>query len=230
MMKKGLIGCGGCLGLIIIIVIISAAINGTTRNTSSNSNSTSPSNTSTTNTATVTVVPTRQVVRTSVTLGAGTFQGGKDVAVGLYDVTTQNGESGNFIVSGTDSIDEILGIADGQGVAKVRTKISSDDKIEISSLNHVIFTPVTAPSVTTYKKTTLYAGTWTVGQDIAPGRYVATTTAGSSGNFIVSGVDDIDEILGIADGQGVANVTTDLSSGDTIDISSLNEVDLTPTK
>jgi hypothetical protein len=169
------------------------------------------------------------VTGTATTLGAGTFTGGKDVAVGLYDVTPGSGQSGNFIVSGTDSYDEILGVSDGQGVPKVRVQISTGDSIQISGLSQVVFTPVTAAFVTTHTTTTLYAGTFTVGQDIGAGRYVATPGAGESGNFIVTGSDSVDEILGgsSADG-GVPSVTTNLTKGDAIQISGLSQVTLTP--
>jgi hypothetical protein len=171
----------------------------------------------------------RKVQGTAVTLGAGTFAGGKDVAVGLYDVTTAAGQSGNFIVTGTDSYDEILG-ADGlgDGVPSVRAKISTGDQIEVSGLSAVTFTPVTAPLVTAHVTTNIGAGTWVVGQDIGAGRYVATPAAGQSGNFIVQGNDSYDEILGgsAADG-GVPSVTVTLSKGDVVDISGISQVTLT---
>lgn len=78
----------------------------------------------------------------AVTLGAGTFTGGKDVAVGLYNVTTGAGESGNFIVTGTDTYDEILGgaAADG-GVPNVTDNLTNGDVIDISGLSEVTLTP-----------------------------------------------------------------------------------------
>jgi hypothetical protein len=165
----------------------------------------------------------RQVTGKATTLGAGTFSGGKDVPVGLYDVTAP-GQSGNFIVSGTDSYNEIF----GQGVTKIRAQISDGDKIELSGLSSVTFTPVSTPFVTTYKLVTLYAGTFIVGQDIGAGRYVATTTPGSSGNFIVSGADSVNEILGQNGVGSVPSVTTDLTDGDVITISGLGQVTMAP--
>lgn len=165
------------------------------------------------------------------TLEAGTFTGGQDVAVGLYDVTGGAGESGNFMVSGTDSYNEILGsdTADGD-VPQIRVHISGGDQIQISGLSQVTFTPVTTPFVTSYSAVNLYAGTFTVGQDIAPGRYVVTPGSGESGNFIVSGNDDYNEILGDDTSMGdVPTVTVNLTDGDTIDISSLSQVTMTPT-
>jgi hypothetical protein len=174
-------------------------------------------------------VAARKVTGVAKTLGAGTFAGGTDVAVGLYVVTTGAGQSGNFIVTGTDSYDEILGgaSADG-GVPKVRVQISTGDQIEISGLSSVHFAPVSSPYLTTHATGTLYAGTFTVGQDIGAGRYVATPGGGQSGNFIVSGNDSYDEILGgpSADG-GVPNLTVSLANGDVIDISGLSQVTLT---
>jgi hypothetical protein len=165
--------------------------------------------------------PTRQVTGTATTLGAGTFTGGKDAAAGLYDVTPGAGQSGNFIVNGTDSYNEVLG---ANGVVKVRVKISSGDSIEISGLSQVTFTLVTTPLVTTHSQVTLYAGTWTAGEDIGPGRYVATPGAGQSGNFIVE-AENVNEILG---SNGVPSVTFDVKNGDVISISSLGQVTMTP--
>ncbi len=98
-------------------------------------------------------------------------------------------------MTGTDSYNEIHGVADGRGVPKVRVTILGGDSIQISSLSQVTFTHVTAPFVTAVQTTNIYAGTFTVGQDIAPGRYIATPGAGQSGNFIVTGNNSYNEIL-----------------------------------
>jgi hypothetical protein len=157
------------------------------------------------------------------TLGAGTFTGGTDVAPGLYDVTAGTGQSGNFIVTGTNEYDEILGGSDG--VPKVRAQISNGDSIKIDSLSQVVFTPVTTPLVTGHVPVTLYAGTWTVGEDLGPGRYVAMPGSGESGNFIIE-AQGVDEILGGSD--GVPNVTFNVNKGDIVSIASLSQVTLTP--
>jgi hypothetical protein len=222
--------------ILVAIVIISKASGGgstssaTSSTSSGNSGSTSAKAAAPMQTPQSTPKPAvRQVEGTAVTLGAGTFAGGKDVAVGLYDVTPGAGQSGNFIVTGTDSYNEILGVSDGQGVPKVRVTISSGDSIQISSLSQVTFSPVTTPFVTSQQTTNLYAGTFTVGQDIAAGRYVATPGSGQTGNFIVTGNDSYNEILGgDASMGGVPNVTVDLTDGDIIDISGLSQVSLTP--
>src|SRR5215471_10955871 len=99
----------------------------------------------------------RDVTGKYTTLGAGTFQGGKDVVSGTYDVTAP-GQTGNFMVSGTDTYNEIF----GQGVTKVRATIADGDKIELSGLDNVIFTPVTSDYITSHSKVTLYAGTFVV--------------------------------------------------------------------
>jgi hypothetical protein len=170
----------------------------------------------------------RHVQGTAVTLGAGTFTGGKDVAVGLYDVTPGSGQSGNFTVSGTDSYNEILGDAASLGVPMVRAQISTGDQIQIASLSAVTFTPVSTPYSTSHTTTNIYAGTWTVGQDVGAGRYVATPGPGQSGNFIVSGNDSYNEILGgDASTGGVPSLTISISKGDVIAVSGLSQVTLT---
>jgi hypothetical protein len=163
----------------------------------------------------------RDVTGKYTALGAGTFQGGKDVVSGTYDVTAP-GQMGNFMVEGSDTYNEIF----GQGVTKVRATISDGDKITLSGLDSVIFTPVTSDYITSHSKVTLYAGTFVVGQDIGAGRYVATTVPGASGNFIVS--NGTNEILGKNDFGGVSSVSVDLADGDVITISSLSQVTMTP--
>ena len=223
----------------VVIVIIGAAGNNTgakkkvTSTTPSTSRAVSHARGATTTRSTVaptptappTTVPTRHNSAVAVTLGAGNYTGGRDVATGLYDVTTSPGQSGNFIVNGADSYNEILGSAAGLGVPKIRVKVSNGDEIQISGLSQVVFTPVTAPLVTRQAPATLYAGTWTVGQDVGPGRYVATPGPGQSGNFIIVS-EGVNEILGGS--LGVPSVTFTVHSGDVISISSLSQVTLTP--
>lgn len=226
---------------IVIIILVIAGSGGTKPNATKGASTRasagealSPTTAPTPNTTVSTTTPapkvrTRVVRGKKVTLGAGSFTGGKDVAAGLYNVTAGPGQSGNFIVSGTDSYDEILGsLADG-GVPEIRAQISNGDSIKIEGLSSVTFTPVTTPFVTTHSTVVLYAGTWTVGQDLGPGRYVATPGSGQSGNFIID-AEGVDEILGgSAAYGGVPSVTFNVSNGDVIDISGLSQVTLTPT-
>ncbi len=221
----------GILALIIVFGVIGGLANSNSSNNSTQSASGSTSTHSNAQAAQPTTAPAvRKVIGTAVTLGAGTFTGGKDVAVGLYDVTPGVGQSGNFIVTGNDSYDEILGgDSTTGGVPKTRVQISSGDSIQISGLSSVTFTPVSTSFVTNYSPVTLYAGTFTVGQDIGAGRYVATPGTGQSGNFIVSGNDSYDEILGgNSSTGGVPNLTVNLTDGDIISISGMSQVTLNP--
>ena len=162
------------------------------------------------------------------TLGAGNFTGGTDVTPGLYDVTTSPGQSGDFIVSGTDSYNEILDSSGSRGVPEIRVHISNGDQIQIPGLSPVFFTPVSTPFVTTHSAATLYAGTWTVGQDVGAGRYVATPGAGESGAFVIKAEGVKERLSGDPGGGAVASVTFDVESGDIIAISDLEQVTLTP--
>jgi hypothetical protein len=160
-----------------------------------------------------------------VTLGSGKFVGGTDVAAGLYDVTTGPGASGHFVVSGTDSYDEILGT---NGVPKVRVQITIGDQIEIQNLAQVTFSPVSTPFVTTQSAVNLYAGTWTVGEDLGPGRYVATPGSGQSGTFSIAN-EGVSVVLGGDPSQGQEpSATFTVAMGDVIAISGLGQVALTP--
>jgi hypothetical protein len=163
-----------------------------------------------------------------VTLGSGNFTGGTDVQPGLYDVTTGPGQSGSFVVTGTDSYNEILGSSGTRGVPEIRVQISTGDRITITGLSEVMFAPVSTPFVTTQSAVTLYAGTWTVGQDLGPGRYVATPGAGQSGKFVVES-EGVDVVLGGHPRRGqVPSVTFSVNDGDIITISGLGTVALAP--
>jgi hypothetical protein len=160
-----------------------------------------------------------------VTLGSGTFSGGTDVAPGLYDVTTGQDQSGQFVVHGTDSYNEVLGTP---GVPKIRVQIANGDQIEIWNLSQVSFTPVSTPFVTSHSAVTLYAGTWTVGQDLGPGRYVATPGSGQSGRLIITS-EGVNVVLGDDSNHGeVPSYTFSVQSGDVIDITGLAQVTLEP--
>jgi hypothetical protein len=147
---------------------------------------------------------------------------------GLYDVTVSAGESGRFIVTGADSYDELLDSSGTTGVPEIRVQISNHDQIQISGLSEVFFTPVSTPFVTTYSAVTLYAGTWTVGQDLGPGTYVATAPAGQSGSLVIAS-EGVHKRLDGNSGSGTSSSTTfTVQNGDVIAISGLAQVTLAP--
>lgn len=163
------------------------------------------------------------------TLGAGTFSGGTDVAPGLYDVTTGPDQKGSFVVTGTDSYNEVLDSSGTQGVPEIRVLIANGDQIQLSKLTQVNFTPVSTPFVTSHTAVTLYPGTWTVGQDLGPGKYVATPAAGERGNFIITN-EGINVVLGNVPGRGeMPSVTFSVRNGDVLTITgNLGQVTLQP--
>lgn len=162
------------------------------------------------------------------TLGTGTFTVGPDVPVGRYAITAKAGESGNLSASSSDNplaINAILGDAGGLGVPSVTSTLTKGETLTISGLSAVAFTP--AP---TKLRTSLSTGDWVVGLDIAAGRYVAKPAQGGSGNFTVydkDGLPTTNEVLGVASGMGVPDVTVSLSDGDQIGISGLSGVTFT---
>lgn len=165
----------------------------------------------------------RVVKGEQITLAAGQFESPRDIKPGLYDVTPGGGQ-GNFHISGSNTYNEILG--GDYGVNRVRVDLADNSSIEVSGLSNVIFTPVSSPFVTEYKETELYAGTFTVGEDIAAGRYIVKPGAGQEGNFHVSGSSFVNEILG---GEyGVPEYSVTLESGDNIELSSFNSVLFSP--
>ncbi len=101
------------------------------------------------------------------------------------------------------------------------TDIKAGDAIEIMGLDGVQFT-----SVKNVLSNTLQAGNWTVGKDIAAGRYKITTTSGSGNLFVYRGSSLlVNEILASKkQDYAVTSVTTTLKNGDLINISGLNKV------
>ena len=81
------------------------------------------------------------------------------------------------------------------------------------------------------KLTVLGSGTFTVGQDLPPGRYVITPKTGESGNLSATTTDDpvaINAILGDADGLGVPTYTATMTKGEVVKISGMSRVRFTP--
>ncbi|CAH0284049.1 Kappa-carrageenase [Peribacillus sp. Bi96] len=163
----------------------------------------------------------------SKSLSAGKWKAGKDLPAGRYKITTKSG-SGNLFISMNDYdryVNEILSSEDdGFGVTVVTTDIKTGDSIEISGLDSVQFT-----KVSNVKSNTLHAGYWTVGKDIAAGKYRITTSSSSGNLFIYRGQRLlVNEILSNErDDYSVTSVTTTLKSGDRINISGLNKVNFT---
>ena len=145
---------------------------------------------------------------------------------GLYDVTTGRDQNEQFTVTGTDFYNEVLGTT---RVPKIRVQIATGDQIQISGPSEASFTPVSTPFVTTYSALDLYAGSWTVGQDLGPGKYVATPDTGQVGQFVVK-AEGVAVTLGGDSSQGeVPSVTFTVHTGDVIEISGLGQVSVTPT-
>lgn len=154
------------------------------------------------------------------TLSTGKFVVGEDIPAGRYVCTSDS--SGNFIVTnknGLPIINEILG-NDDLGVSKVTSDFKDGEKIEISGIKNVHFAPAE-----TKVSNELSAGSWVVGLDIEPGKYVAEVNNGQ-GNFVVykNGFPTVNEILDASGDMGVPNVTLKLEKGEVISISGLNQV------
>ena len=102
----------------------------------------------------------------------------------------------------------------------------SDDSSSSSSSSSATSKPVK----NTAKEVTLGAGTYKVGQDIKPGRYVVTATNGS-GNF-TNKSGSINVILGTSeddDAGQITSYTTDLHRGETIKLEGIQSTDFKPT-
>ncbi len=157
-------------------------------------------------------------------LNTGTFMVGTDIPAGRYVIHGDG--SGNLFIydeAGMPYINEILGGGD-LGVDTVTTDIQDGDKIEISGINKVTFTP----AETKLYKDTLTTGNWIAGIDFPAGRYDVSSEDGN-GNFFVYNKSDfpvVNEILGGGD-IGVEKVTVNLEEGYKITISGMKSVKFT---
>lgn len=160
-------------------------------------------------------------------LSAGEHIVGKHLDAGTYDITF-NG-SGNFYIYASDESLLTNEIGGGElGITKYRAILPEGAKIKLSGVS--INTKPIKSSLSPYGNTTIYTGYWIVGQDITAGRYKASPQSGS-GNFFIYGNDGsvkTNEILG--GDMGVNEVVVNLQDGDIINVASLKNVKLIPTK
>lgn len=162
-------------------------------------------------------------------LFTGEFVVGEDVKAGRYDITCTSG-SGNFFVyeGAMPVVNEILASSSnesmGLGVTKIQYDLKDGQKIVISGISNVVFTPSTVSL-----NTKLCTGMHVVGRDVPEGSYVATAPEGS-GNFFVyskSGMPRVNEILGKDDfGLSVEKVKLTVKEGEIIVISGIELVEL----
>lgn len=154
-------------------------------------------------------------------LNTGSFIVGTDIPSGRY-VISGDGNGNLFIYDekGMPYVNEILGGGE-LGVDTVTTDIAEKDKIEISGINKVTFTPAEAKLF----EDTLTTGSWVVGIDFPAGRYDVSSEDGN-GNFFVYDKSEfpvVNEILGGGD-IGVEKVTVNLENGYKITISGMKSV------
>lgn len=123
-------------------------------------------------------------------------------------------KSSDTKIATVDSKGKVIAIS--SGTAKI-TATTTNGKVATAS--------VTVPYVKT-----LSAGKWKGGTHLPAGRYKMTTTSGSGNLFIAANSYDrfVNEILSSEeDGFGVTAVTTDIKSGDSIEIMGLDNVQFT---
>jgi len=125
----------------------------------------------------------------------------------------------------------------GEGTSDENIAQNIDNETTTPATSNAVTTPVPdATSVPTNLTrdnsaavlTTLFSGTFMVGQDIPPGRYVIT--ADGSGNLFVNDGDlpRVNVILNNEVGFGVTSLTVYLYEGEEIEISRINNVIFTP--
>lgn len=156
-----------------------------------------------------------KINKTSATLAKGkTLTLAATVSPSNTTNKTVRWKSSNTKIAKVDSKGKVTAV--GAGTAKI-TATTTNGKTTTTS--------ITVPYVKN-----LSSGTWKAGTHLAPGRYKITTKSGS-GNLVIALYSDdrsVNEILSSEDdGFGVTVVTTDIKSGDKIEISGLDSVQFT---
>jgi len=150
--------------------------------------------------------------KTSVTLYKGkTVTLTATVSPSNTTVKTVKWKSSNTKVAKVDSKGKVT--ATGAGKATITATTSNGKKATAS---------ITVPYVKN-----LSTGTWKAGRDLPAGRYKITTSSGYGNLVIGMGTENrfVNEVLSSEnDGFGVTVVTTDIKSGDSIEISGLRSV------
>ena len=181
-------------------------------------------------------------------LGPGTYIAGQQLSSGLYEVTMNAGVSAFVRIDRRESDPlgstmEILVTPEAVGqqsglVPTIRVDIVDGDEITLQAGPRgeftLDFTPVTSRRIEPIDgQVILHAGRWFVGDDLAPGRYVAEVGPGKRGSLVVSdGRVDVNLEHALLDGDGAdggqTTVALDLAVGDRIRISGLDKVTLSP--
>ena len=160
-------------------------------------------------------------------LSSGEYNISTHLSAGVYDVTF-NG-TGNFNVYDKDGkllTNEVGGGAD-IGISKYRAILTEGCKIKIAGMS--INTLPVEKKLSAYAEMSLYAGYWTVGEDVTSGRYKVSTARGN-GNFMIFGSDGMPKTNEILGSSGVKEILVNLEDNDIIQISSLNHVKFTPSE
>ena len=166
-----------------------------------------------------------------VELFTGEWIVGEDINPGRYVVSVESGSGNFFVYDENDSpiVNEILGTNEigGFDIETVTIDLNEGDKIEISGLNEVMFTPYE----TKFLEDEITTGMWVVGADIKPGKYIATAPEGESGNLMVfdeNGLPVTNEIIGVNDSfnMGVEKVQLKLQENQVIIISGLSKINI----
>lgn len=182
-------------------------------------------------------------------LGPGTYIAGQHLDPGLYEVTVKSGARA-LISGGMDELDPLMNLLEllaapelaerpgSPAVAKLRLELSDGDEVVLSAGPRqelgeftLAFTPVASRRIEPIGGTViLYSGRWSVGDDLAPGRYVLEVDPGVRGSLQVVGGGHRGAVE-LLDGDGAdggrPSVSLDLSIGDRIAISGIDEVTFT---
>ncbi len=172
----------------------------------------------------------------AVTLGLGTFAvgPGKEVLPGFYAISPGPQQSGNFaITSSTGNLSVILDNipADPYGTSTAWVFLATGDTLQFSGgrLKTITFTPVPIASTDPPILSKLYEGTFNVSatdsRGILPGKHLATSDPGTTGDVLVVSKDYRIKYSQTLDNTGFV---VDLAEGDRVTIAHLNRITFGP--
>lgn len=235
-LKIGLI----VVGIIVVIGIITAIINGGNKGDSSStgslSQSTSQSITTTQANATQAAAKTEPY---STELASGNYIAGIDFPAGVYNITAESG-SGNVYSSNLydGGLNEVMGTGSSDAKDFKNAKLTDGIMLSVSGVKIKIDSSAAdkagmkSRTNTATKEVSLDSGNFTAGQDFEPGTYTITVESGE-GNVSSSNLYDggLNEVMGNgSDGLSIKEFkNAEFKSGDTLTISDV-KIKLTPSK
>lgn len=162
-----------------------------------------------------------------VDLKAGTYEVGKDIMPGYYEVAvTGTGKIDVYDSAGNELLNVTIKESNKTGVATIKMQLNKGEKVDLQGVQGVKFTPYTHKYLST-----LNEGIYEVGQSVKPGNYSMEIPAGIGSVSVLDADGSLIYNEMIVEGQNnnqSQKVNLELKAGDTINVNGVNGVKLTP--